>query len=101
MSARQHDQLHDHQTWHSRVRAESSEDSRLHRHRVIEPGTAVRYTTWAHDTGAHAHRLPDGAWTRPRRSLTPPAPLAALRDQPAPAVQADPRSPAAAPAGIA
>jgi hypothetical protein len=77
MSRRRTEHAHDHATWHPPVRVEYSEDGRLHRHRLEEPGLAVRYTTWAHNTPHHAHRLPDGAWTRPRRDLLPPIPSAA------------------------
>ena len=73
MSLHRNDQAHKHASWHLLVRAEYSEDGALHRHRIVGPDRAVRYTTWAHNTSAHAHRLPDGAWTRPRVDLTPPA----------------------------
>lgn len=66
------DESHDHPTWISPVRAEYTDDGRLHRHTVLVGGRPSGYTTWANNTGAHAHRLPDGAWTRPRRDLGVP-----------------------------
>jgi hypothetical protein len=72
MAQRHLDLVHVHPTWQPRIKPEYSEDGRLHRHRLIEPGRAVRFTTWAHNTPAHQHRLPDGAFTRPRLDLNPP-----------------------------
>lgn len=72
MAARHLDKVHEHPTWSPAVRPEYSEEGRLHRHRVVEGGRAVRYTTWAHNSPAHQHRLPDGAFTRPRIDLNPP-----------------------------
>jgi hypothetical protein len=72
MAQRHLDLVHVHPTWNPRVKPEYTEDGRLHRHRLIEPGRAVRFTTWAHNTEAHQHRLPDGAFTRPRLDLNPP-----------------------------
>ena len=73
MAQRHLDRVHAHPTWNPRVKPEYSENGRLHRHRLIEPGRAVRFTTWSHNTEAHSHRLPDGAFTRPRMDLNPPA----------------------------
>lgn len=73
MAQRHLDLVHVHPTWSPRIKPEYSEDGRLHRHRLIEPGRAVRFTTWAHNTEAHQHRLPDGAFTRPRLDLNPPS----------------------------
>lgn len=79
MSPHRVDQSHDHETWHlGGVRSENCESGRLHRHRVQDAGPATRYTTWAHDTPQHTHRLPDGAWTGRRRSLVHPRPLGAM-----------------------
>jgi hypothetical protein len=69
-SSYRHIDLHDHATWQSPVHAEGAEDDRLHRHIIRVAGTVRGYTTWAYNTRNHAHRLPDGAWTRPRRDLT-------------------------------
>ncbi len=66
------DRVHKHACWHMQIRVEYSDDGALHRHRIVGPDRLVRYTTWSHNTESHAHRLPDGAWTRPRTDLTPP-----------------------------
>ena len=70
------DNLHNHATWSPRLREEYCEDGRLHRHRIIDDAGAVHFTSWAHNTPAHHHRLPDGAWARPKTDLNP-LPLAA------------------------
>jgi hypothetical protein len=72
MAYRQFDNVHGHRTLDQHVRTEYSEDGRLHRHRVVERGVTARYTTWAHNTKAHQHKMPDGSWTRPRFDLNPP-----------------------------
>ena len=77
MSKRFFDQLHDHLTWKGATQPEYSEDGRLHRHRILEPGGVVRFTAWEHNKRTHTHRLPDGAWSRPRRDLNPPRPAVA------------------------
>jgi hypothetical protein len=87
MAQRHLDQVHVHPTWEPRIRPEYSEDGRLHRHRLVDLGREVRFTTWEHNTESHQHRLPDGAWTRPRLDLNPPAwsllPLTARTTYPA------------------
>lgn len=72
MPQRHLEQVHGHRTIDQQIRLEYSEDGRLHRHRVVDTNQAVRYTTWAHNSPAHQHRLPNGSWTRPRFGLTPP-----------------------------
>jgi hypothetical protein len=72
MSKRLVDQLHTHKSIMLQVRAEYSEDGRLHRHRVHGSPDGIMYSSWAHNTESHQHRLPDGAWTRPRTALNPP-----------------------------
>ena len=70
MTAERIDLSHDHRAWQGQVRPENCEPGTLHRHRVIDRVPGTRFTTWAHDTPQHTHRLPDGAWTDHRRSLT-------------------------------
>src|SRR3712207_4996835 len=65
------DDLHTHATWGPRLRAETAADGRLHRHRISDPYSVPRFTSWEHNGPSHSHRLPDGAWTRPRRDLRP------------------------------
>ncbi len=72
MPARNLAQVHSHRSWDLQVRQEYTEDGRLHRHRVIDAGGATRYTGWQHNTKSHQHRLPNGAWSRPRHDLSPP-----------------------------
>lgn len=85
MAQRHLDLVHVHPTWEPRIKPEYSEEGRLHRHRLIEPGRQVRFTSWAHNTPAHQHRLPDGAFTRPRLDLNPPTWLLAPKPTDAPA----------------
>jgi hypothetical protein len=73
MGQRHLDLVHMHPTWAPRVKPEYTEDGRLHRHRLVEPGRQVRFTSWTHNTSSHQHRLPDGAFTRPRMDLNPPS----------------------------
>jgi hypothetical protein len=78
MARSRSDDLHTHITWGPRLRAEATEDGRLHRHRVSDKYSVPRFTSWEHNGPSHSHRLPDGAWTRPRRDLRPrPEELAA------------------------
>jgi hypothetical protein len=74
MPARHLDKVHGHRSWDQQVKQEHSEDGRLHRHRVVSFGGAVLYTSWDHNAKSHHHRLPNGAWTRPRYDLNPPEP---------------------------
>ncbi len=66
------DDLHTHATWGPHLRPESAERGRLHRHRISDPYSVPRFTSWEHNGPSHSHRLPDGAWTRPRTDLRPP-----------------------------
>ena len=66
------DEVHNHLTWGPILRPEWVEDRRLHRHRIHDPYSVPRFTSWDHNGPNHAHRLPDGAWSRPRMSLRPP-----------------------------
>ena len=72
MGAAQFDDLHTHATWGPVLRPELVEGGRLHRHRISDHGTEPRFTTWEHNGPNHTHRLPGGAWTRPRIDLRPP-----------------------------
>ena len=65
------DDLHNHATWGPLLRPESVEYGRLHRHRISDPYAMPRFTSWEHNGQSHSHRLPDGAWTRPRVDLRP------------------------------
>jgi hypothetical protein len=71
MLVRRRTVIHSHRSWDLQVVCEYSEEGRLHRHRVLDAAGAVRFTTWEHNTPAHQHRLPNGAWTRPRLDLVP------------------------------
>lgn len=73
MPGRRSDQYHRHRSPDMPVRLEYAEEGRLHRHRVDGEGLTNHYTTWAHNTPSHQHRLPDGSFARPREDLTPPA----------------------------
>lgn len=66
------DELHNHATWGPTLRPEHAEEGRLHRHRIMDKYATPRFTSWQHNGANHAHRLPDGAWTRPRVDLRPP-----------------------------
>ncbi|MFN8559117.1 MAG: hypothetical protein U0531_17855 [Dehalococcoidia bacterium] len=72
MAATHLDHLHDHAAMYAGVRPEYSPDGRLHRHRVLDGSAAASYTTWAHNSPHHAHRMNNGGWTRPRRMLSWP-----------------------------
>jgi hypothetical protein len=72
MARTRSDDLHSHITWGPLVRPETVEDGRLHRHRISDPYSVPRFTSWEHNGPNHSHRLPDGAWTRPRSDLRPP-----------------------------
>ena len=76
METRRCDAGHEHPSWRASVRAEYVRHGELHRHRIVDPNGAVRYTTWKHNTAAHTHRLPDGVWTAARRDLTTTTPVA-------------------------
>lgn len=65
------DDLHSHATWGPTIRAELVAQDRLHRHQILDYRSAPRFTTWEHNGPNHSHRLPDGAWTRPRTDLRP------------------------------
>lgn len=65
------DDLHAHATWGPALRPESVGGGSLHRHRIADPGSMPRFTTWEHNGPNHSHRLPAGAWTRPRVDLRP------------------------------
>lgn len=71
MSLRHLEQVHEHKCLDSQIRTEYCEEDRLHRHRVVDGNPAAQYTTWVHNTPSHRHRLPNGAWTRPRQDLNP------------------------------
>jgi hypothetical protein len=64
--------LHNHATWGPLLSAESVDDERLHRHRIADRHAVPRFTSWEHNGPSHCHRLPDGAWTRPRYDLRAP-----------------------------
>lgn len=64
--------VHNHATWGPILRPEWVDEGRLHRHRIHDPLSVPRFTTWDHNGANHSHRLPDGAWTRPRLNLRPP-----------------------------
>ena len=66
------DDVHSHATWGPLVRPETVESDRLHRHRISDQYSVPHFTSWEHNGPNHTHRLPDGAWTRPRRDLRPP-----------------------------
>jgi hypothetical protein len=66
------DDLHNHATWGPALRPEFVEEGKLHRHRIMDKYAVPRFTTWEHNGPNHAHRLPDGAWVRPRIDLRPP-----------------------------
>ena len=63
------DDLHNHQTWGPILRPEFVEVDRLHRHRLDDALSVPKFTTWERNTRTHRHRLPDGAWSRPRLDL--------------------------------
>jgi hypothetical protein len=99
-----HEELHGHATWGPHLRAEYAADGKLHRHRIADRHASPRFTSWAHNTPAHSHRLPDGAWTRPRVDLRPAEDPAFFergfgrkRPRPEPAPVVAPPEPAAAP----
>jgi hypothetical protein len=73
MAGRSFEDLHNHATWGPLLRPETAEDGRLHRHRIADRHAVPRFTSWEHNGTNHSHRLPDGAWTRPRYDLRPPA----------------------------
>lgn len=66
------DNLHNHATWGPQLSHAVEDDGRLHRHRVAGAEAHPVFTTWAHNTPAHSHRLPDGSWSRPRTVARPP-----------------------------
>jgi hypothetical protein len=72
MSRDHFDDLHIHATWGPALRPEFVEEGKLHRHRIMDKYAVPRFTTWEHNGPSHAHRLPDGAWVRPRTDLRPP-----------------------------
>jgi hypothetical protein len=76
------DDLHTHATWGPLLRPEGAEPGRLHRHRISDPYSVPRFTSWEHNGPAHSHRLPDGAWTRPRTDLRPPRDEATAATEP-------------------
>jgi hypothetical protein len=63
------DDLHSHRTWGPILRPEFVEMGRLHRHRLDDALSVPKFTTWERNTRTHRHRLPDGAWSRPRLDL--------------------------------
>lgn len=71
MTGPRSDDLHTHATWGPRLRAETAEEGRLHRHRISDAYSVPRFTSWEHNGPNHNHRLPDGAWTRSRHDLRP------------------------------
>jgi hypothetical protein len=85
------DELHNHQTWGPILRPEYVELGRLHRHRINDPLSVPRFTTWERNTRSHRHRLPDGAWSRPRLELLP-AEEGAVEQRPSPPTRRTRRS---------
>lgn len=74
MTMQHRGELHGHISPEAKLSEEQVEEGRLHRHRLEDEHGRTVFTTWGHNSHSHTHRLPGGAYSKPRTRLYPPEP---------------------------